>query len=173
MDFRKLLKMAADSLYGRPRAANNIRPLLRGQGLFNALDADDLVESLKPPKELTNRISKQKLKGMRGLLAMPIMEVLDKPTKAIGTILGTSLAEMFGASPYNTKGMKMQAGADLGLPGAIRDLNASKNMPVPYRLTDQKLKDDARRQQIKMMQDELDRFGYTLPVGPPSRFYAP
>ena len=62
------------------------------------------------------------------------MTLLDKPTKAIGTLLGTSLAEMFGASPYNTKGMKLKAGADLGAPGALRELNASKDIPVPYRL---------------------------------------
>ena len=75
-------------------------------------------------------------KPNRGALTSVLMTLLDKPTRAIGTILGTSLAEMLGASPYNTKGMRMQAGADLGFLG-FRELNASKDIPVPYRLSEQ------------------------------------
>ena len=98
-------------------------------------------------------------KPNRGALTGMLMTLLDKPTKAIGTILGTSLAEMLGASPYNTKGMKMKAGADLGFPAAIRDLNASKDIPVPYRLSESKVKDDEAtalmRRRLRMLQQQM------------------
>ena len=97
-------------------------------------------------------------KPNRGALTSVLMTLLDKPTRAIGTILGTSLAEMLGASPYNTKGMRMQAGADLGLPGFARDLNASKDIPVPYRLSESKVKDDEAtalmRRRLQMLREQ-------------------
>ena len=98
-------------------------------------------------------------KPNRGALSSLLMTLFDGPTKAIGTILGTSLAEMFGASPYNTKGMKMKAGADLGLPGFARDLNASKDIPVPYRLSERKVKDDEAtalmRRRLQMLREQM------------------
>lgn len=97
-------------------------------------------------------------KPNRGALTGLLMTLLDQPTKDIGTILGTSLAEMFGASPYNTRGMKLQAGANLGFPGFAKELNASKDIPVPYRLSERKVKDDEAtalmRRRLRMLMND-------------------
>ena len=65
---------------------------------------------------------------------------------------------MLGASPYNTKGMKLKAGATLGAPGALRELNASKDIPVPYRLSENKVKDDEAtalmRRRLRMLMND-------------------
>ena len=98
-------------------------------------------------------------KPNRGALTSVLMTLLERPTRNIGTILGTGLAEMLGASPYNTRGMKLQAGAELGFPGFAKELNASKDIPVPYRLSKSKVKDDEAtalmRRRLKMLQQQM------------------
>ena len=97
-------------------------------------------------------------KPNRGALTSVLMTLLERPTKNIGTILGTGLAEMLGASPYNTRGMKLQAGAELGFPGFAKELNASKDIPVPYRLSESKVKDDEAtalmRRRLRMLMND-------------------
>ena len=161
MDFRKLLKMAADSLYGRPRASNNIRD-------FKRPDMNSIRDMRRQLMSGTHMIATETMdsklkKGLQkqrnaNLIGGAVGALLEKPIGAIGTLLGTGLAEMLGASPYNTKGMKLQAGADLGFPPAIRDLNASKDIPVPYRLSESKVKDDEAtalmRRRLRMLQQQ-------------------
>lgn len=97
-------------------------------------------------------------KPNRGALTSVLMTLLERPTRNIGTILGTGLAEMLGASPYNTRGMKLQAGAELGFPGFAKELNASKDIPVPYRLSKNKVKDDEAtalmRRRLRMLMND-------------------
>jgi hypothetical protein len=54
--------------------------------------------------------------------------------------------------------MKLQAAATLGAPGALRDLNASKDIPVPYRLSESKVKDDEAtaliRRRLRMLREQ-------------------
>ena len=105
-----------------------------------------------------NSSNRSTAKPNRGALTSLLMTLLDKPVKNIGTILGTGLAEALGASPYNTRGMKLQAGAELGFPGFAKELNASKDIPVPYRLSEQKVKDDettaVMRRRLQMLMNE-------------------
>ena len=117
------------------------------------LNKDSLSSSFRG-----NSSNRSTAKPNRGALTSLLMTLLDKPVKNIGTILGTSLAETLGASPYNTRGMKLQAGAELGFPGFAKELNASKDIPVPYRLSEQKVKDDettaVMRRRLQMLMNE-------------------
>ena len=145
MDFRNLLKMAMDSLQGRSRAGNSIkefkRPNMSGINAMRRelMSGTHMIASETMDSKLKNRIKAQR---NANLIGGAVGALLGEPTRAIGTLLGTGLAEMLGASPYNTKGMKLKAGATLGAPGALRELNASKDIPVPYRLSERKAKDD-------------------------------
>ena len=161
MDFRNLLKMAMDSLQGRPRAKNNIKEFKRpNMSGINAMRRELMSGTHMIPVETMDSKLRKGLKAQRNanLIGGAVGALLDGPTKAIGTILGTSLAEALGASPYNTKGMKMQAGATLGFPGFLRDLNASKDIPVPYRLSESKVKDDEAtalmRRRLQMLREQ-------------------
>ena len=161
MDFRKLLKMAADSLYGRPRAKNNIKEFKRpDMSGINAMRRELMSGSHMIASETMDSKLKKGLKAQRNanLIGGAVGALLGEPTRAIGTLLGTGLAEMLGASPYNTKGMKLKAGATLGAPGALRELNASKDIPVPYRLSEQKVKDDETtalmRRRLQMLREQ-------------------
>ena len=161
MDFRNLLKMAMDSLQGRPRAKNNIKEFKRpNMSGINAMRRGLMSGTHMIPVETMDSKLRKGLKAQRNanLIGGAVGALLDGPTKAIGTILGTSLAEALGASPYNTKGMKLQAGATLGAPGALRELNASKDIPVPYRLSESKVKDDEAtalmRRRLQMLREQ-------------------
>ena len=161
MDFRNLLKMAMDSLQGRPRAKNNIKEFKRpNMSGINAMRRELMFGTHMIPVETMDSKLRKGLKAQRNanLIGGAVGALLDGPTKAIGTILGTSLAEALGASPYNTKGMKLQAGATLGAPGALRELNASKDIPVPYRLSESKVKDDEAtalmRRRLQMLREQ-------------------
>ena len=130
---------------------NNIRPFRRG--LSMSPEGASLQQIFGG-----NSSNRATAKPNRGALTSLLMTLFDGPTKAIGTILGTSLAEALGASPYNTKGMKMKAGADLGFPGFAKELNASKDIPVPYRLSESKVKDDEAtalmRRRLQMLREQ-------------------
>ena len=158
MDFRKLLKMAADSLYGRPRAKNNIKEFKRpDMSGINAMRRELMSGSHMIASETMDSKLKKGIKAQRNanLIGGAVGALLGEPTRAIGTILGTTLAEALGASPYNTRGMKLKAGAT---PGARRELNARQDIPVPYRLSEQKVKDDEAtalmRRRLQMLREQ-------------------
>ena len=161
MNFRDLLKMVSNSLQGRPRAKNSIKEFKRpNMSALNAMRRELMSGTHMIASETMDSKLKKGMKAQRNanLIGGAVGALLGEPTRAIGTILGTTLAEALGASPYNTRGMKLKAGATLGAPGALRELNASKDIPVPYRLSENKVKDDEAtalmRRRLQMLREQ-------------------